>query len=287
MLHAFSSSSSVAEGSSLLSVIVPVYNEAATLETVLKQLLSLPLVELEVVVVDDASTDGSSAMIAAAAQADQRVRTIRLENNSGKTAAVRRGAAITRGRVIVIQDADLEYNPSEISRLIEPILHGQADVVYGSRFLGRSSRGSWPFRHYWGNRLCTFFSNRFTRWSISDVETCYKAFRAPILKQLDLTSRRFGMEIEVTALASMTQARFIELPITYAPRNKASGKKIRFADGLWAIYYIFYYNAVARWFFDTRRYVESVNAALGKSTDDADDTAGNSSDALTTTPFSS
>jgi glycosyltransferase involved in cell wall biosynthesis len=247
-----------------LSVIVPVYNEAATLETVLERVLSLRLIELEVVVVDDGSTDGSSAIIAAAAQADQRIRAIYLQRNLGKTAAVNRGAAVASGDVIIIQDADLEYHPSEIPRLIAPILKGEADVVYGSRFLGRPSRGAWPFRHYWGNRLITLLSNRFTRWRISDVEICYKAFRAPILKKLDLTSKRFGMEIEITALASMTQARFVESPINYSPRSKADGKKIRFSDGLWAIYYIVYYNVVARCRSGMRRYVEAVNAALGK-----------------------
>jgi glycosyltransferase involved in cell wall biosynthesis len=258
---------------SLLSVIVPVYNEAATLEIVLKRVLSLPLANLEVVVVDDGSTDGSSAIIADAARADQRIRVICLEINAGKTAAVNRGVAIASGQVIIIQDADLEYNPSEIPNLVAPILQGEADVVYGSRFLGRSTRGPWPLRHYWGNRLITLLSNRLTRWRISDVETCYKAFRAPVLKELDLTSRRFGMEIEITALASMTTARFIESPISYSPRSKANGKKIRFTDGLWAIYYIVYYNAVACWLSRTRQYVTSVNAALSELPVDSDQAA--------------
>lgn len=261
-----SPTSASAGGRALLSIIVPAYNEAATLETVLERVLSLPQIDLEVVVVDDGSTDGSSAIIAAAARADQRIRPIYLQRNAGKTAAVNQGVNVASGAVIIIQDADLEYHPSEIPRLIAPILAGQADVVYGSRFLGRSSRGNWPFRHYWGNRLLTFLSNYFTSWRISDVETCYKAFRAPMLKELDLASRRFGMEIEITALACMTRARYVELPIVYSPRSKVDGKKIRFSDGLWAIYYIAYYNIIARWRSGARRYVAAVNAALASTT---------------------
>lgn len=261
-----SPSSNAGDATLLVSIIIPAYNEAATLETVLERVLSLPQIDLEVVVVDDGSTDGSSTIIAAAARADQRIRAIYLQRNVGKTAAVNQGVSVASGAVIIIQDADLEYHPSEIPGLIAPILAGRADVVYGSRFLGRSSRGDWPFRHYWGNRLLTFLSNRFTRWQISDVETCYKAFRAPMLKELDLASRRFGMEIEITALACMTRARYVELPIVYSPRSKVDGKKIRFSDGLWAIYYIAYYNIVARWRPRTRRYVETVNAALAGTT---------------------
>lgn len=288
------STTSGSSGSIELSVIVPVYNEEATLGVALKKLFALPIKRLEVIVVDDGSTDRTPAIIAEASGADQQIRSFRLEQNAGKTAAVRRGIEAAQGSVIVFQDADLEYDATEIPHLIEPILNCNADVVYGSRLLGRPSRGNWPLWHYWGNRVITSFSNRFTRWMLTDVETCYKAFRAPILKELSLTSKRFGMEIEVTAMASRTKARFLELPISYAPRNVSEGKKIRFTDGLWAIYYIFRYNAIAALSHNSRQYVQSVERELDKSlsksrwevTDDSVAIAGRSSDVLTTTPAS-
>lgn len=273
-------SASSTSGSVELSVIVPVYNEEATLSVALESVLALSVARMEVIVVDDGSSDRTPAIVAEAAHADQRIRPIRLEKNAGKTAAVRRGIEISLGQVVIIQDADLEYDAAEIPRLIEPIVDGEADVVYGSRLLGRSSRGCWPFWHYWGNRAISMLSNRFTSWRLTDVETCYKAFRAPLLKQMTLTSRRFGMEIEVTALASRTNARFLELPTSYAPRSVAHGKKIRFNDGLWAIYYIVRYN-VFSWSKRERRYVQSANKALAEN---CSATEGRSSDALTTTP---
>lgn len=275
-----------------LSVIIPVYNEEVTLGVALERVLALPVESLEAIVVDDGSTDRTPAIIAEAARADQRIRAIRFAANAGKTAAVRRGIEAARGRVIIIQDADLEYDAAEIPDLINPILNGQADVVYGSRVLGRCSRGLWPFWHYWGNRAITILSNRFTPWRLTDVETCYKAFRAPILRELALTSKRFGMEIEITALASRTGARLLELPISYAPRNVSEGKKIRFTDGLWAIYYIVRYNALIPWTADARRYVQSTNRALGEAVlrerrDGSYEIAGRSSDTPMTIPSSS
>lgn len=278
-----------------MSVIIPAYNEEATLGEALKRVLALPVEVLEAIVVDDGSTDQTPSIIAEAARADQRIRAIRLEANAGKTAAVRRGIEAARGEVIIIQDADLEYDAAEIPRLIEPILSGQADIVYGSRLLHRPSRGDWPFWHYAGNRAITAFGNCFTRWRLTDVETCYKAFRAPLLKELMLTSTRFGMEIEMTAQASRTNARLLELPVSYTPRNISQGKKIRFNDGLWAIYYIVYYNVVIRWSAVTRRYIQSVNKALdvttldesvGERSEDFVATAGRSSEVLTTIPSS-
>ena len=262
---------------------MPVYNEEATLGIALDGVLALPVSRLEVIVVDDGSTDRTPVIIAEAARSDQRIRAIRLTANAGKTAAVQRAIGIALGRIIVIQDADLEYEPAEIPDLIQPVLDGEADVVYGSRLLGRPSRGSWPFWHYWGNRAITTLSNRFTPWRLTDVETCYKAFRAPLLKEMTLTSRCFGMEVEVTAMASRTGARFMELPISYSPRSVAHGKKIRFRDGLWAIYYIVHYNALIRWTTGTRRYVQLVNKELRTSSSATD---GRSSDAPITTPSS-
>ena len=260
----------------------------------MERLLALPIEHLEVIVVDDGSTDRTPAIIAEAAGADQRIRPFHLAQNSGKTAAVQRGIEAAEGEVIIVQDADLEYDAMEIPFLIKPLLEGEVDVVYGSRLLGRATRGSWPFWHYWGNRVITALSNRFSRWKLTDVETCYKAFRAPILKELLLTSKRFGMEIEVTALASCTKARFLELSISYAPRNVSEGKKIRFADGLWAIYYILRYNTLAAWSHHSRQYVQLVNRELDKSpseprseiSDGSVAMAGSLSDALTTTPAS-
>ena len=289
-----STTSGFACGSIELSVIVPVYNEEATLGAALERLLTLPIERFEVVVVNDGSTDRTPTIIAEAARADQRIRPFHLEQNAGKTAAVRRGIEAAQGEMIIIQDADLEYDAAEIPRLIEPIWKGAADVVYGSRLLGRATRGNWPFWHFWGNRTITAISNRFARWKLTDVETCYKAFRAPLLKELTLTSKRFGMEIEVTALASRTKARFLELPISYAPRHVSEGKKIRFTDGLWAIYYILRYNTLAAWSQCSRKYIQSVNRELDKSlsracwetSDGSAAIAGRSSDALTTTPAS-
>nr|WP_152099892.1 glycosyltransferase family 2 protein [Lacipirellula parvula] len=289
-----STTSGSACGSIELSVIVPVYNEEATLGVVLKELLSLPIERLEVIVVDDGSTDRTPSIIAEAARADQRIRMIRLNANAGKTAAVRRGVEAVQGDAIIIQDADLEYDASEITRLIEPIFNGSADIVYGSRLLGRPTRGSWPFWHYWGNRVVTALSNCFMHWKLTDVETCYKAFRAPILKELSLTSKRFGMEIEITAMASRTKGRFLELPISYAPRDVSEGKKIRFTDGLWAIYYILRYNLLAVWSRHSRQYVQSVDRELDDSlpeprwetSNGSAAIAGRSSDAPTTTPAS-
>ena len=262
---------------------MPVYNEEATLGVALERVLALPFAQLEVIVVDDGSTDRTPVIIAEATRSDQRIRPIHMSKNAGKTAAVQRGIDSSLGRVIIIQDADLEYDAAEIPDLIQPVLDGDADIVYGSRLLGRPSRGSWPFWHYWGNQAITMLSNRFTSWRLTDVETCYKAFRAPLLKQMALSSRRFGMEIEVTALASRTSARFMELPISYAPRTLAHGKKIRFRDGLWAIYYIVRYNA----FISSRLvrgYVQLVDKELKISCSSTTD--GRSSDALTTVPSS-
>ena len=281
-------------GSIELSVIVPVYNEEATLGVALERLLALPIEHLEVIVVDDGSTDRTPAIIAEAAGADQRIRPFHLKCNAGKTAAVRQGIEAAQGDVIIVQDADLEYDAAEIPRLIEPILSGQTDVVYGSRLLGRSSRGNWPFWHYWGNRAITALSNCFLPWKLTDVETCYKSFRAPILKELAITSRRFGMEIELTALASRTKARFLELPISYAPRHVSEGKKIRFTDGLWAIYYILRYNAFVTWSRHACQYVQLVNRELDDSLPErrsetsvgSSAIAGRSSDAATTRPAS-
>ncbi|BBO35562.1 glycosyltransferase family 2 protein [Lacipirellula parvula] len=280
------------DGSTLLSVIIPVYNEEATLGEVLERVLKLPG-DVEAIVVDDGSTDQTKTIIAEAARADHRIRSIRLEANSGKTAAVRRGIEEAQGGAIVIQDADLEYDATEIPRLIEAIQLGRADVVYGSRLMHRPARGDWPFWHYAGNRVITAVSNCFTHWRLTDVETCYKAFRAPLLKKLTLTSKRFGMEIEITALASQTNARLLEVPVAYAPRNVAQGKKIRFTDGLWAIYYVFYYNLVARWKTVTRHYTQSVNEFLdtiisnermAEWGDGSSAMAGRSSEVLTTIP---
>lgn len=293
MSYDFSTSRSAGR-SKLLSVIIPAYNEEATLGEALKRVLALPVERLEVIVVDDGSTDRTPTIIAKAAVADQRIRTIRIERNAGKTAAVRRGIEAVQGDVMIIQDADLEYNALEIPRLIEPILDGSADVVYGSRLLGRVTRGNWPFCHYWGNRGITALNNCFIRWKLTDVETCYKAFRTPILQELALTSKRFGMEIEITAMASRTQARFLELPISYAPRHVSEGKKIRFTDGLWAIYYMLCYNTLAAWSRHSGQYVQSVDRELGdllsegrwETSDGSAAMDGRLSDAPTTTPSS-
>jgi glycosyltransferase involved in cell wall biosynthesis len=245
-----------------LSVLIPVYNEEATIQTVLRRVLDLGDVLREVVVVDDGSTDQTAKRVEEVAGEEPLVRFFRMPRNGGKTAAIRHALHQAEGEIIIIQDADLEYDPAEIPEVIAPILDGLADVVYGSRFLVRRAARVLYFYHYLANCGLTFLSNLLTNRNMTDIETCYKAFRAGVIKPLELSSKGFGMEVEITALVCKTQARSYEVPISYYGRSYEEGKKIGLKDGLMAACYIFYYNLVKPWLPAGRRYVQEVNRFL-------------------------
>jgi glycosyltransferase involved in cell wall biosynthesis len=214
-----------------LSVVMPVYNEESTVEAILNRVLQAPGL-LEIIVVDDASTDRTAQALERVA--DARVRVFRHAKNRGKGAALRTGFAQVHGEVVVIQDADLEYDPKDYPKLLGPIEANLADVVYGSRFTGESHRVLY-YWHYVGNRFLTTLSNMFTNLNLTDMETCYKAFRAEALKGLKLKSERFGIEPEITAKIARRGLRVYETSISYHGRNYSEGKKITWRDGLVAI----------------------------------------------------
>ena len=225
-----------------LSVIVPAYNEAGTVEEIVSRLRELPL-RLEVIAVNDASVDGTGAVLDRLAASGVLHRVIHHPENRGKGAALRSGIAAATGDVVVVQDADLEYDPTDLPRLLEPIRSGRADAVYGSRFQGGPHRVLF-FWHSVGNRLLTLVSNMFTNLNLTDMETCYKLVRRDLLQRLPLTSDRFGFEVEITARLAQSGARIWELPITYSGRTYAEGKKITWRDGLAALWHIVRYNVV-------------------------------------------
>lgn len=228
-------------GNALLSVIIPVYNEKDTVCAVLDKLVKYDFVK-EILVIDDHSQDGSSELLQEYASRDSLVHYIRNEKNMGKSDALQRGIALASGEIVIIQDADLEYDPDEIWSVIEPIALGQADVVYGSRFLVKKASRVLYFYHYLANKFLTFLSNLLTNLNMTDIETCYKAFSKHIIKDMYLTSSGFGFEIEVTAKISKIKCRIFEVPISYYGRTYEEGKKIGAKDGLFALYYIIYYN---------------------------------------------
>jgi len=230
-------------GTPWLSVVIPVYNERATIETLLKRVHAVG-VDKEIIVVDDGSTDGTREMLAGLQTPDGPLRVLLQERNLGKGAALRRGFRAARGEVIIVQDADLEYDPADWPTLLEPILDGRADAVFGSRFLGGPHR----VLYYWhsvGNRALTTFSNMLTNLNLTDMETCYKAMKGDVARALRLTSDRFGFEPEVTARLAQAKARIFEVPISYSGRTYAEGKKIGWKDGIAAISHIVKYNLLA------------------------------------------
>jgi glycosyltransferase involved in cell wall biosynthesis len=224
----------------VLSVIVPAFNEAGTIETVAQRLRALPL-KLEIIAVDDGSTDGTGAVLDRLAQRQVVNRVLRHPANRGKGAALRSGIAAATGDIIVVQDADLEYDPADLPALVMPIRTGRADAVYGSRFQGGPHRVLF-FWHMVGNGFLTFLSNMFTNLNLTDVETCYKLVRADLMKRLPLESNRFGFEVELTARLAQARARIWELPISYDGRTYAEGKKITWRDGFAAMFHILRYN---------------------------------------------
>lgn len=227
--------------SKVLSVVVPAYNEATTIRVVIEELVQVPHL-LEIIVVDDGSTDGTSFILDVLASEYSQLRVINHPKNQGKTTALKTGFRETRGDIVIVQDADLEYSPQEIPLVIEPILLGKADVVYGSRFLVRKASRVLYFYHYLANKFITFLSDLFTNVNMTDVETCYKAFRGDIIRNMIIKSQGFGFEIEVTAKVAKLKCRIFEVPISYYGRTYEEGKKIGIWDGIIAIWYIFYFN---------------------------------------------
>src|SRR5258708_5151474 len=217
-----------------LSIIVPVYNEVTELPRLIERFMSVSCpIEREWILVDDHSTDASLALVQDSA-AKHHFRVLAQEKNQGKGSAVIRGIHESTGDIIMVQDADFEYDPSEISQLIQPILDNKADVVFGSRFKPSSAQVHRTY-HYFVNRFLTVLSNLMSGLYLSDMETCYKVFRSDLLKSMNLVSHRFGIEVELSAYVAKTRARLFEIPISYFPRTRLEGKKINWKDVLAAL----------------------------------------------------
>ena len=232
----------------LLSVVIPAFNERRTIEELLQRVAAAPLppgIGLEIVVVDDGSTDGTRdllrQLVAGRSPAEPPLRFFEQAKNQGKGAALRRGFAAASGEWIVVQDADLEYDPRDYRKLLQPVLEDGADVVYGSRFAGGPHRVLF-YWHFVGNQFLTTVSNMFSDLNLSDMETCYKLFRRSLLAGITLKSNRFGIEPELTARFSRLRARIYEVPISYHGRTYAEGKKIGWRDGFAALWAIVRYN---------------------------------------------
>ena len=221
-----------------ISVVVPVYNEKNTIQEIVRRIQQVSL-EKEIIIVDDYSTDGTREILKG--MEGNTLKILFHDKNQGKGATLKTGFQEVTGDIVIIQDADLEYNPQEYSILIQPILDGKADAVYGSRFLACPHRVL-LFWHYVGNKFLTTLSNLFTNLNLTDMETCYKAFRSSLLKNIDIKSKRFGFEPEITAKLSKLKCRIYEVPISYSGRDYSEGKKINWKDGLAAFFWIIRYN---------------------------------------------
>jgi glycosyltransferase involved in cell wall biosynthesis len=257
-----------------VSILAPAYNEQATIGIVLRKLTALelsqridgPKIDKEIVIVDDGSTDGTYQLVEAILQKDSQlreyVRLIRQPRNMGKTAAIATAIQAASGDVIIIQDADLEYDPKEIPDVLNPIFENWADVVYGSRLLVKKASRVLYFYHYVANKFLTLLCNVLTNRNMSDIETCYKAFRREVIVPMELTSKGFGMEVEITAMVCKTRARTYEVPISYYGRTYDEGKKIGVWDGIAAIWYILYYNLIHPLSVQGQSYIQAVNRSL-------------------------
>lgn len=224
-----------------LSIVIPCYNEIKTIEEIVQQVLAVELpIERELVIIDDYSVDGTRDYLQTVEPCDE-IRVVYHEVNQGKGAALRTGFAHATGDIILIQDADLEYDPREYLRLIKPILDGRADVVYGSRFIGGESHRVLYFWHSMGNRFLTLLSNMFTDLNLTDMEVCYKVFTRKILERIKLTEDRFGFEPEFTAKIARLDCAIYEVGVSYYGRTYEEGKKINWKDGVRAIYVIVKY----------------------------------------------
>ena len=224
----------------LLSVVVPCFNEIKTIGEVIENILDSPINPKEVIIVDDFSSDGSREYLKKIN--NKNIKIIFHEKNLGKGAALSTGIAFAKGKIIIIQDADLEYDPKEYPNVIGPIINGKADIVYGSRFQGGQPHRVVYFWHRIGNGFLTIFSNFFTDLNLTDMETCYKAFRRDIIKSIEIEEKRFGFEPEITAKISKLNCRIYEVGISYYGRTYKEGKKIGWKDGIRAIYCILKYN---------------------------------------------
>jgi glycosyltransferase involved in cell wall biosynthesis len=220
-----------------LSIIIPCYNEKEHLSELISRVKSSPVPEKEIILVDDCSTDGTAELIRS--QLETAVdRVIYHPENMGKGAAIRSGIGCVTGDMVIIQDADLEYDPMEYPKLMAPIVQGTADVVYGSRFVGAGPHRVHLFWHYVGNKMLTILSNMFTNLNLTDMETCYKLFRADVIRGLTIQQNRFGIEPEITAKVAKAKCRVYEVGISYYGRSYAEGKKIGWKDGVKAVYVI-------------------------------------------------
>lgn len=244
------------EGASRLSVLMPVFNEARTLRAIVGQVLAAPVeLEIELVAVDDHSRDDSLAILEEMAASDRRIKVVHHPVNRGKGAAIRTAIEHMTGDIAIVQDSDLEYDPRDYPRVLKPILDGRADAVFGSRFAASDERRVLLFWHSLGNKVLTALSNMANDLNLTDMETCYKAVRADVLKRLRLTSERFGIEPEITARLAQWGARIYEVPISYHGRTYAEGKNIGWKDGVQALWLIFKFR-----FLDTRATDESAVA---------------------------
>ena len=225
-----------------ISIVIPCYNEAETIEKIVKSVLAAPISNREIIV-DDCSRDGTKELLYKKIShlVDQ---IIYHTKNQGKGAALRSGFANVTGEIVIIQDADLEYNPQEYPVLIQPILDGKADVVFGSRFQGGQAHRVLYFWHYMGNKALTLLSNMFTNLNLTDMETCYKVFRNEVLQQIEIKENHFGVEPELTAKVSKLGCRIYEVGISYSGRTYSEGKKINWKDGVQAIWCILKYNLI-------------------------------------------
>jgi len=224
-----------------LSVIIPVYNELSTIEEIVHRVKASPVEDLEIILVDDYSTDGTRDLLEEKLKPHVD-RIIYQDRNYGKGYALKTGFQHATGDIVIIQDADLEYDPNQYPEMIRPIVEDKADVVYGSRFMGAGPHRVVYYWHYLGNRLLTLLSNMFTNINLTDMETCYKAFRASLIHSIDIKENRFGFEPEITAKVARKNARIYEIGISYYGRTYNEGKKIGWKDGVKAIWCIIKYN---------------------------------------------
>jgi len=224
-----------------LSIVMPCYNEAGTIEQIINAMLAAPFSDKEIIVVDDGSTDGTVEILKNKIESKVN-RVIYQPFNQGKGAALRQGIPLATGDVVIIQDADLEYDPFEYPKILQPIIDNKADVVFGSRFMGSEAHRVVYFWHRLGNGLITLISNMLTNLTLTDIETCYKAFRRDIIQSITIEEDRFGFEPEITAKISKIKCRIYEVGISYYGRTYEEGKKINWKDGLRALYCIIKYN---------------------------------------------